>query len=110
MSKTCWAELMSSNQIFLVEYENDCGAQCMKSKTGRLTFISEDDSLKVTCTRHGLDHKAKAIVRIKGKDLAAEVSEENNLYYDLRLQEYVVIDLKEWSGCSINEIIPEIAV
>ena len=107
--KTCWAKLSNySNNMFLVAYKNDCGAQCMTLKTGRLMFY-DDDSLKVTCTRHGLNHVAQAIVRVDEKLLRTVVANNNDCYYDLIDKKYVFIDLKEWSGWTLMDVIFELA-
>ena len=72
----------------------------MGLKTGRLSFINSD-SLLVTCTRHGVDHKAIVLAEIKftnSNEYVDDLTDEEARFYDHDDQDYLYVDKNDWAG------------
>lgn len=108
--KTTWAQLNSLNSYYLIGYIKELNSQCMELKTGRLSFINSD-SLLVTCTRHGEDHKAIVLARIKftnSHEYVEDLADEEARFYEFDYQEYLFVDKNEWEGWILKDVVEEL--
>ena len=110
--KTTWAQLNSLNSYYLIGYMEELNSQCMELKTGRLSFIN-DDTLLVTCTRHGEDHKAMVLAEIKftnSHEYVDDLTEEEARFYEFDDQDYLFVDKNDWAGWILKDAVEELVM
>ena len=110
--KICWAQLNSLNSYYLIGYKEDLNAKCMGLKTGRLSFINSD-SLLVTCTRHGNDHKAMVLAEIaftNSNEYVEDLTDEEARFYNHDDQDYLFVDKNDWAGWILKDVVEELVM
>lgn len=82
----------------------------MELKTGRLSF-QNSDTLLVTCTHHGADHKAIVLAEIdltNSQEYVEDLTEEDASFYVYDDQDYLFINKNDWAGWTLKDAVAEL--
>ena len=84
----------------------------MGLKTRRLSF-NNSDSLLVTCTHHGNEHKAMVLAEIEftnSLEYVDDLTVDEASFYDYDGQDYLFIDKNDWAGWILKDVVEELVV